>query len=154
MTPAPPKPKLLAVSSPGGHWIQLGRLCDFLADRYEIVCAVPNSSFDSGGERRSYAITDVSADDTWRLLPCAVQLLRILLRERPHAIVTTGAAPGAVAVWLGSMFGIRTVWVDSVANVQRISRAGRLVLARADVFLTQWEHLRDEPKILYAGRVL
>ena len=150
----PAKPKLLAISSPGGHWIQLGRLCDRLADRYDLVYAVPNSLFDNGARQPSHAITDVSADDTWRLLPCAWQVLRILLRERPHAILTTGAAPGTVAVWLGSLLGIRTIWVDSIANVQRISRAGRLVRRRADVFLTQWEHLREAPHIEYAGRVL
>lgn len=155
MTNSPPKPKLLAISSPGGHWIQLGRLCERLRDRYDIVYAVPNTLFDNDlGARRSYSITDASADDKWRLLPCALQVFVILLRERPHAILTTGAAPGAVAILLGKLLRIRTVWVDSIANVRRISRAGRLVQQRADVFLTQWEHLRDEPSVRHEGAVL
>ncbi len=88
-------------------------------------------------------MTDVSADDKWRLIPCALQVLYILLKERPKAILSTGAAPGAVAIWLGSFLGIRTIWVDSIANVKQISRAGKLAKKRADVFLTQWEHLSD-----------
>lgn len=146
------KPTLLAISSPGGHWIQLNRLTVGLEDRYRVVYAMPAKLFTS--ERKIYSVMDVSADDKWRLLPCALQVLYILLKERPKAILSTGAAPGAVAIWLGSVLGIRTIWVDSIANVKQISRAGKLAQKRADVFLTQWEHLSDGQAIQYKGAVL
>lgn len=150
------KPKLLAISSPGGHWIQLNRLSAGLEDRYQIVYAMPAGLFTSTSlsERKVYSVVDVSADDKWRLIPCALQVLYILLKERPKAILSTGAAPGAVAIWLGSFLGIRTIWVDSIANVKQISRAGKLAQKRADVFLTQWEHLSDGQTIQYKGAVL
>jgi UDP-N-acetylglucosamine:LPS N-acetylglucosamine transferase len=149
-------PKLLAISSPGGHWIQLTRLCKGLEERYDIVYAMPAALFTAAAhsERKVYSVTDVSADDKWRLIPCALQVLYILLKERPKAILSTGAAPGAVAIWLGSLLGIRTIWVDSIANVKQLSRAGRLAQKRADVFLTQWEHLSDGQAVLYKGAVL
>ena len=172
-------PKLLAISSPGGHWIQLNRLSSALENRYQIVYAMPAALFTSttlseratehkeqsttvtersrserATERKVYSVMDVSADDKWRLIPCALQVLYILLKERPQAILSTGAAPGAVAIWLGSFLGIRTIWVDSIANVKHISRAGKLAQKRADVFLTQWEHLSDGQRILYQGAVL
>jgi UDP-N-acetylglucosamine:LPS N-acetylglucosamine transferase len=150
-------PKLLAISSPGGHWIQLTRLCERLEDRYSIIYAMPNTLFNSAatlGGRKVYSITDVSADDKWRLIPCTLQVLYILLKERPQAILSTGAAPGAVAVWLGKLLRIRTIWVDSIANVRQISRAGRLAQKQADVFLTQWEHLSDGQNVLFKGAVL
>lgn len=150
------KPKLLAISSPGGHWIQLNRLSAELENRYQVVYAMPAGLFTSASlsERKVYAVTDVSADDKWRLIPCALQVLYILLKERPKAILSTGAAPGAVAIWLGSFLGIRTIWVDSIANVKQISRAGHLAKKRADVFLTQWEHLSNGEDILFKGAVL
>ncbi len=151
------KPKLLAISSPGGHWIQLTRLCERLQDRYDIVYAMPDNLFNTSAtlsEKRVYPITDVSADDKWRLVPCALQVARILWQERPQAILSTGAAPGAVAMGLGRLFRIRTIWVDSIANVKQISRAGRLAQRFADVFLTQWEHLSDGKSILFKGAVL
>ena len=152
------KPKLLAISSPGGHWIQLNRLSAGLEERYQIVYAMPAGLFTSTSrnerERKVYSVVDVSADDKWRLIPCALQVLYILLKERPKAILSTGAAPGAVAIWLGSFLGIRTIWVDSIANVKQISRAGKLAQKRADVFLTQWEHLSDGQTIQYKGAVL
>jgi UDP-N-acetylglucosamine:LPS N-acetylglucosamine transferase len=151
------RPKLLAISSPGGHWIQLTRLCERLEDRYSIIYAMPNTLFNTAAtlkERKVYSITDVSADDKWRLIPCTLQVLYILLKERPQAILSTGAAPGAVAVWLGKLLRIRTIWVDSIANVRQISRAGRLAQKQADVFLTQWEHLSDGQTVLFKGAVL
>ncbi|HPQ95406.1 MAG: oligosaccharide biosynthesis protein Alg14 [Thiothrix sp.] len=148
------KARLFAISSPGGHWIQLTRLCAGLEQRYDIVYAMPDRHFQSRQSQKVYAVTDVSADDKWRLIPCALQVLWILLKERPQAILSTGAAPGVVAILLGRLLGIRTIWVDSIANVQKISRSGELVRHRADVFLTQWEHLSDGGQVQYQGSVL
>ena len=156
MSDTPKLPKLLAISSPGGHWIQLTRLSAELEARYQVVYAMPAALFTerSRSERKVYSVMDVSADDKWRLIPCALQVLYILLKERPKAILSTGAAPGAVAIWLGSFLGIRTIWVDSIANVKQISRAGKLAKKRADVFLTQWEHLTNGQDILFKRAVL
>jgi UDP-N-acetylglucosamine:LPS N-acetylglucosamine transferase len=96
----------------------------------------------------------VSADDKWKLIPCAFQVAYILFKERPQVILSTGAAPGVVAIFLGKAFGIRTIWVDSIANVQKISRSGELVKNKADVFLTQWEHLSNQQAVLFKGSVL
>ncbi|OQX16630.1 MAG: oligosaccharide biosynthesis protein Alg14 [Thiothrix lacustris] len=150
------KPTLLAISSPGGHWIQLNRLTADLEARYRVVYAMPAGLFTSASlsKRKVYSVMDVSADDKWRLIPCALQVLHILWKERPQAILSTGAAPGAVAIWLGSFLGIRTIWVDSIANVKQISRAGKLAKKRADVFLTQWEPLSDGQAIQYKGAIL
>ena len=99
-------PKLLAISSPGGHWIQLNRLSSELENRYQIVYAMPAALFTSTtvtersrSERKVYSVMDVSADDKWRLIPCALQVLYILFKERPHAFLSMGAAPGEVGIW-------------------------------------------------------
>ncbi|TXH70436.1 MAG: oligosaccharide biosynthesis protein Alg14 [Thiothrix sp.] len=148
------KRKIFAISSPGGHWIQLTRLCAGLEAEHEIVYALPDKLFKPKRDQKIYSVIDVSADDKWKLLPCALQVGYILLKERPQVILSTGAAPGVVAILLGKLLRIRTIWVDSIANVQKISRSGELVKKRADVFLTQWEHLSDAQQILFKGSVL
>ena len=146
--------KVFAISSPGGHWIQLTRICAGLEARHELVYAMPDKLFKAKQGRKIYSVMDVSADDKWKLIPCALQISWILLKERPDTIISTGAAPGALAVMLGKMFRIRTIWVDSIANVQKISRAGRLVQKHADTFLTQWPQLSDNDRIIHKGSVL
>ena len=73
--------------------------------------------------------------------PPLVVVLTILLRTRPDVVVSTGAAPGYFALRIGKMLGARTIWVDSIANVDELSLSGQLVKAYADMWLTQWPHL-------------
>ncbi len=146
--------KIFAISSPGGHWIQLTRICNGLEARNQVIYAVPDKLFKAKKDQKVYSVVDVSADDKWKLIPCALQICYILLRERPDTILSTGAAPGAIAIMLGKLFGIRTIWVDSIANVQKISRAGRMVQKRADIFLTQWPHLSDGVDVKHQGSIL
>jgi UDP-N-acetylglucosamine:LPS N-acetylglucosamine transferase len=138
--------KILAISSPGGHWIQLNKICDGLQQRenHHIIYAVPAALFKSKQDKQLYNIIDVSADNKWKLIPCAVQILYILLKERPDTIISTGAAPGVLAMLLAKVLRINTIWVDSIANVKQLSRSGRMVKKHVNVFLTQWQGLEDD----------
>lgn len=78
----------------------------------------------------------------------------IVIRERPDVVVTTGAAPGLVVLALARLLGARTVWVDSIANAERLSLSGRLAEGRADLVLTQWPELAREGGPRYLGGVL
>jgi UDP-N-acetylglucosamine:LPS N-acetylglucosamine transferase len=137
-----PRRKLMAVSSGGGHWVQLRRLTPAFAD-----CDVFYASTDSAlpaAMRGSvyYRIPDATQRDRLAFLPLAVRVARILLKERPDVVVSTGAAPGLVALALAKlMLRSRTIWIDSIANVEQMSTAGRLARRVADVWLTQWEPL-------------
>lgn len=158
--------KVLAIASPGGHWIQLNKICQPLESRFEVVYVTPAAAYSSAkseptdskksqpGNRRLLQITDASADSKWHLIPLVFQLLWIFIRERPSAIISTGAAPGAIAILLARFLPIRTIWVDSIANVSRLSRSGRLVSRHADRVITQWKHLSDDKTIFYRGSIL
>jgi len=78
-----------------------------------------------------------------------------MLRFRPEAVITTGAAPGYVALRLAKLAGRRTVWLDSIANAEEISMSARLARPYADLWLTQWEELsRQTPGLQYWGQIL
>ncbi|MEE9352420.1 MAG: oligosaccharide biosynthesis protein Alg14 [Thiotrichaceae bacterium] len=147
--------KILAVSSPGGHWVQLNKICNKLEEKHPVVYASPRSQYQlKQQERTVHNILDVSADNKFMLIPLAVQMLYLLIKERPQTIISTGAAPGVVAIFLGKYLGIKIIWVDSIANVQQLSRSGRMIKSHADVVLTQWEPLSDGKTILHKGAVL
>ncbi|PID47486.1 MAG: oligosaccharide biosynthesis protein Alg14 [Proteobacteria bacterium] len=149
------KRKVLAVSSPGGHWIQLNKICNDLEGRFDVVYATAGAQYDSQqSQRKIHNIIDASADSKLRLIPLAWQLLFIMIKERPYAIISTGAAPGAVAVLIAKFLPIKTIWVDSIANVAKLSRSGEMVKHHANLVLTQWEPLSDGKKIRYQGSVL
>ena len=89
-----------------------------------------------------------------------VQLLRIAhpLEERYEvvymstAIVTSGAAPGLLTIILGRMTGTKTIWADSVANVQTMSACGKLARKFATHVYTQWPGLATA-QVHYAGNI-
>jgi UDP-N-acetylglucosamine:LPS N-acetylglucosamine transferase len=75
-------------------------------------------------------------------LPMVWRIARVVRRERPAVVVTTGAAPGLVALVLAKLLvGSRTVWIDSIAAGERLSLSGTLARPVADAWLTQWPHL-------------
>lgn len=146
--------RVLAVASGGGHWTQLLRLqpafegCEvrFASVHAMYAADVPGHRF--------HRIADANRWNPQRLLLTAAQLLWVLLRFRPHVVVTTGAAPGVLALLLARRLGLRTVWIDSIANVEEMSMSGRRARRHADLWLTQWPHLARDGGPQYRGSVL
>lgn len=147
-------PTVLAVSSGGGHWVQLQRILPALEGLELVVASVEPSASEPSGVVRSYSIPDATRWNKFGLVKLAWRILSILLRERPDVVISTGAAPGYIALRLAKILGARTIWVDSIANVERLSLSGQKVRAHADLWLTQWEHLADEQGPQYHGSVI
>ena len=149
------KQKILAIASPGGHWIQLNKICNPLESQFDVVYITPGAQYGNAKhDRKVLNITDASADSKHKLIPLVFQLLVIFIKERPTAIISTGAAPGAIAFLLAKYLPIKTIWVDSIANVTKLSRSGRIIKNHADKVITQWESLSDGSKVIYQGSIL
>jgi UDP-N-acetylglucosamine:LPS N-acetylglucosamine transferase len=146
--------KILAVASGGGHWVQLLRLRPAF-DGHRMVYVTVQASYAAQvpGER-FYSVQDATRWSRWDLLKMVCQVAWIVLRERPDVVVTTGAAPGVVALRLGKLLGAKTIWLDSIANVEHMSMSGERVRRFADLWLTQWPHLGGEQGPSYHGSVL
>jgi hypothetical protein len=50
--------------------------------------------------------------------------------------------------------GSKTIWIDSIANVESMSMTGQKVGRFADMWLTQWPHLARPEGPFYVGAVL
>ena len=145
---------VVAVSSGGGHWAELMRLKPALADhRVHYVTVQPSYVRDVPGDAFS-VVTDATRWSPLKLMVLAMQIMVVMIRYRPEAVVSTGAAPGLFAIIVGKLLGARTVWVDSLANVDELSGSGRLAGRFSDLWLTQWETLAREGGPEYAGKVL
>ena len=134
--------KLLAVSSGGGHWVELRRLgpaFDGLETVYVSTDPGPDPDL---GPVRYHRVANVTRKNRWALFRVVWQIARIVRAERPDVVLTTGAAPGLVALALAKLTcGSRTVWIDSIAAAEKMSMSGRLARPVADAWLTQWPHL-------------
>ncbi len=147
--------KVLALSSAGGHWVQLRRLKPAFAEFDTAYASVFPAYGDDVKGHRFYTFDDVSRFHKERLLTVPFQLLRILMKERPDVVITTGSFPALICLVLAKyLFGARTIWIDSIANCEQMSTSGLHARKFADVWLTQWEHLSGEGGPGYLGSVL
>lgn len=145
--------KVLAVSSIGGHWVQLLRLMpaydgdelEFVSTNKGLASTVPAHKF--------HYVPDGSRSSKISLLKCFFKIIKIVYSVKPDVVITTGAAPGLMAIIAGRLLGVTTIWVDSIANSETISMSGKIALKFANVVYTQWQHLEGNG-IIYKGNVL
>jgi UDP-N-acetylglucosamine:LPS N-acetylglucosamine transferase len=149
------RPRLLAISSGGGHWIQLLRLRPAFAGAcvtYATVRQGYREDLEEGDGFR--VIPDANRWSKLQLLLSALAVTWLLIRLHPDVVVTTGAAPGYFALCIGKCLGARVVWIDSIANAGELSMSGRNAGAFADLWLTQWPHLARDGGPQCLGNVL
>lgn len=135
--------RVLAIASGGGHFVQLLRLAPAWAEHDVTYATVHAGSAIDVAPALLLTFRDVSRADLWRLPLALWDVARILLRVRPHVIITTGALPPLLALTLARPFGVKTLWVDSIANSERLSDSGRHAGKVAGTVVTQWPQLAD-----------
>lgn len=155
--------RVLAISSTGGHWVQLLRLAPAW-DGCEVHYATSTGDFrqrvaDIAAERGQqvpgyHVFTDANRWQKARLVRQMLEVGAILLKVRPDVIVTTGASAGYFAIRLGKLLGARTCWLDSIANAEVLSLSGEKAGPHADLWLTQWPDLAKPGGPEYQGAVL
>jgi UDP-N-acetylglucosamine:LPS N-acetylglucosamine transferase len=153
-SPPSPRRKILAVASSGGHWTQLLRLRPAFAGHEVVFATTQSDSRAEVAEHRFHCLPDANRNSRLRVLLLMLKTLFIVLRERPDVVISTGAAPGYFALRFGRWFGARTLWLESIANVEELSLSTRLVRPYADLLLTQWPHLAQPEGPHYRGAVL
>ena len=148
--------RICLAASAGGHLSELLQLREcwrgwehFFVTTSELVVSRLN------GSSRVYVVGEANRRQPLRLIAMLYRCLRVIVRERPDVVVSTGAAPGCLMCLMAKLTGARIIWLDSLANVDRISMSGRIVRRFADIFLVQWPHLVERyPGVEYLGEVI
>ncbi len=146
--------RIIAIASAGGHWQQLM----LLRPAYEAHRVTYLTTLDGLAERfdaaPAHTVPDCNRNTKLRMVSATLVIGWHLLRIRPHAVITTGAMPGLIALTLARFIGARTIWVDSVANAERMSSSGRLARRVAHIRLSQWQSVAEAEGAEFAGRLL
>ena len=146
-------PRVLAVASGGGHWVQLLRLRPAF-EGAQVTWLTTEAEYAREVEGPLHVVRDANLWNKTALLLMFLQVAWRMVLLRPDVVITTGAAPGFAAVVFGRLLGARTIWVDSIANSETLSTSGIKVGRWAHVWLTQWEHLAKPDGPQYWGAVL
>ncbi|MGV3704177.1 MAG: oligosaccharide biosynthesis protein Alg14 [Arcticibacter sp.] len=145
--------RVLAIASAGGHWVQLLRLVPAFGDQDISFISTDPKFGTTVKDYAFYAVPDANQREKFRLIQCFYRVSQIVIRQRPRVIITTGAAPGLMGIIIGRMIGAKTIWIDSIANAEKISLSGKIAAYFAHRVYTQWENLATD-KIQFKGNVL
>lgn len=146
--------KVMLVASSGGHWVQLNRLYPAFKGMEKIYVTTEERYRSTVDSARFLVVPDASRWNKLKTLWLALVMLKHVLTVRPDIVVSTGAAPGYFALLFGKALGAKTIWLDSIANVEQLSMSGQMAGRYADLWFTQWEHLATPEGPLYRGAIL
>ena len=81
-----------------------------------------------------------------------IKSLIIFLKQKPDVIVTTGTHTAVPMCYIAKLFKKKVIYIETFANRNTKTVAGRIVYPIADVFVVQWEEmLKIYPKAVYWG---
>ncbi len=73
------------------------------------------------------------------LIRNAFLAVRILSKERPDIIISSGAAPAIPFFYIGKIFGSKLIYIEVYDRIDTPTITGRVVYPITDRFIIQWE---------------
>lgn len=136
--------RLVVGASAGGHVNELLILLEAARGLWPVepsafvtTMQIAVTSF-AAGERPVHVLGEGDRLKPLRSLAVLFRALRSAWQLRPDVVVTTGSMPLALFCFWSRLMGSRIVWIDSVAQVEKMSLSGRFVGSFADLCLVQW----------------
>jgi UDP-N-acetylglucosamine:LPS N-acetylglucosamine transferase len=134
--------KLALVCSSGGHFLQLYLLKELWKDYERIWVTFPgnDTEYFLSGEKVcwGYFPTNRNPINFFKNLILALQ---ILSKERPDAVLSTGAGISVPFIFIAKIFRIKTIYIESLTRIDELSLSARLVYGVADHMFVRWPEL-------------
>lgn len=81
--------------------------------------------------------------------------LRVLFKERPNIIISTGAGVAIPFFYLGKLLRKKLIFIEAYERIHNPSLTGRLVYPITDAFILQWEEQKKYyPRGIVLGQIL
>jgi len=148
--------KTCLIYSSGGHYAEIKRaiagIC--FTQCYHVTFAIDKKNPQIDEVDRRFFITHPRRKIV-RTLKNAWESFWLLLRERPHYIISTGADVTVPTIVLGKLvFGCKIIFIESAGDVAP-TMTGKIVYPFADLFIVQWpEKLQYFPKAVLSKGIL
>lgn len=80
--------------------------------------------------------------------------IKILFKEKPDVIISSGAAVAVPFFYLGKLMGKKTIYLEVFDRIDSPTLTGKLVYPVTDKFVVQWEELKEVyPKAINLGGI-
>jgi len=153
--------KICIVASAGGHLLELNKLLSIISnyDYFYITFFLKNVT-NNLSARTYYVINPDIRNPRLGLMAFIInffQTLKILLKERPNVVITSGATVAFTTCYLAKfLLTSKILFIETMSRINCSSLIGRLLYPIADMFLVQWKPLLKVygKKATYGGQLL
>ena len=151
--------KVIFISSMGGHLSEMMQLKSIFKNYdYKIITEKHKSTLGLKSRYKS-KIGYLKAGNKDHMLKYVlvmpyniIKSFVMFIKFNPDVIVTTGAHTAVAMCYIAKLFRKKILYIESFANIETKTLAGRLIYPIADTFVVQWESmLKLYPKAVYGG---
>jgi beta-1,4-N-acetylglucosaminyltransferase len=131
--------KIAIVPSCGGHLTEVRALSVLYQDMQHFYVINDQVALPSDMLGKTYTIAHSERD--LKFFVNLAEAWRILRNEKPSVILSTGAGPIVPFAIVAKLFGIKVIFIETLARVSKPSLTGRIMYYLADSFMFQWKQL-------------
>ena len=142
--------KVCLVGSSGGHLTHLYMLKPFWEnkERFWVTFDKEDARSLLAGEKM-YPCYFPTNRNIKNLIRNTFVALKVLKKEKPDVIISSGAAVAVPFFYLGKLFGAKLIYIEVFDRIDKSTMTGKIVYPIVDKFIVQW----DEQKKVYPKAV-
>jgi len=146
--------KIALVCSHGGHLTEMLYLMEAFKG-HDVFFITYDSSRTRALRYRKYLLENIGTNPV-KMLKAFLKIGKILAKERPQVVISTGSEIAIPTFIIAKFLGIRTIFIESWCRIKTRSGTGRIVYYFSDLFLVQWPQLLNlyGKKAMYKGAVI
>lgn len=147
--------KLCFVSSSGGHLTHLFMLKKFWCNKKRFWVTFDKEDAKSLlNEEKVYNCYFPTNRSIKALILNTILSFKVLLKEKPDVIISSGAAVAVPFFYVGKLLGCKLVYIEIYDRIDKATLTGKLVYPITDIFIVQWEEMKKiYPKAINLGSI-
>ncbi|MDV0429284.1 PssD/Cps14F family polysaccharide biosynthesis glycosyltransferase [Lactiplantibacillus sp. DA1] len=149
------KNKICLVGSSGGHLTHLYKLKPTWEkyDRFWVTFNKEDAN-DLLINEKVYHCYFPTNRNVWNLIRNTLLAFKLLLKEKPRVIISSGAAVAVPFCYIGKLMGAKIIYIEVFDRIDRPTVTGKLVYPIADEFIVQWDEMKKVyPKAKNLGSI-
>lgn len=149
------KLKICLVGSSGGHLTHLYMLKPFWKNKEHFWVTFDKEDARSllVGEK-TYSCYYPTNRNIKNLIKNTFIAIKVLKKERPDLIISSGAAVAVPFFFIGKLWGAKLIYIEVFDRIDKPTITGKLVYPITDKFIVQWEEQKQVyPKAINLGSI-
>lgn len=147
--------KICLVGSSGGHLAHLNMLKPFWKHQERFWVTFDKEDARSIlKDEKMYSCHFPTNRNLKNLFKNTFLAIKVLKKEKPDVIISSGAAVAVPFFYIGKLFGAKTVYIEVFDRIDKPTVTGKLVYPVTDKFIVQWEEMKNVyPKAINLGSI-